>query len=391
MGDGNRQFAAATCVNTDIQRAIDDVLAEINRQLPAIDLLVAFFSAPFIESLENHPEILSERCGTQNVIGCSAESIIGGNREFENEPAISLWGASLPGCKVDAMHLQYLRASDGGAFTGWASELESQWPEKSTLLCLGEPLTFPSDVLLANLNEDRPGLPVAGGMASCALGSNRLIIGDRMVEDGAVTALISGAVRSFSVVSQGCRPIGEPAVVTKAEANEILQIRGEPALEFLQKLYATLPTREQRLVREGLHVGRVISEYQDHRRFGDFLIRNVLSADPERQSIGVGDFIRAGQTIQFHIRDHASADADLQEWLRAARKEIPPGADAGGLLFTCNGRGTNLFPHADHDAALIQQILGPLPLAGIFAAGELGPVSQQNFVHGYTASLVLFW
>ena len=335
--------------------------------------------------------MFADRFGTQNVIGCSAESIIGGDREFESEPAISLWAASLPGCKVHTMHLQYLRASDGGAFTGWPAELETEWPAPSTLICLGEPLTFPGDVLMANLNEDHPGLPVAGGMASCALGSNRLIVGDRMVEDGAVSVLISGEVHSFTVVSQGCRPIGEPAVVTKAEANEILQIRGEPALEFLQKLYATLPTREQRLVREGLHIGRVISEYQDRRQFGDFLIRNVMSADPDRQSVCVGDFIRPGQTIQFHIRDHASADADLQQWLRNARGEIPADAAIGGLLFTCNGRGTNLFPHADHDASLIQQTLGPLPLSGFFAAGELGPVAQRNFVHGYTASLVLFW
>ena len=119
MADSTRKFAAATCVNTDIRQAIDEVLDEITQQLPSIDLVVAFFSAPFIEALENNPEILSIRCGTQNVIGCSAESIIGGDREFENEPAISLWAASLPGCDVRAMHLQYLRASDGGAFTGW--------------------------------------------------------------------------------------------------------------------------------------------------------------------------------------------------------------------------------------------------------------------------------
>ncbi len=385
------KFAAATCVNTDIDQAINDVLDQVDRELPSVDLAVAFFSAPFIEALENNPGIFAARFGTRNVIGCSAESIIGGDREYESEPAISLWAASLPGCVIQTMHLQYLRASDGGAFTGWPAELETDWPEHSTLICLGEPLTFPGDVLLANLNDDHPGLPVAGGMASCALGSNRLIVGDRMVEDGAVSVLISGNVHSYTVVSQGCRPIGEPAVVTKAEANEILQIRGEPALEFLQKLYATLPTREQRLVREGLHIGRVISEYQDRRQFGDFLIRNVMSADPDRQSVCVGDFIRQGQTIQFHIRDHASADADLQQWLRNARTEIPADAKIGGLLFTCNGRGTNLFPHADHDASLIQQTLGPLPLAGFFAAGELGPVARQNFVHGYTASLVLFW
>ncbi len=391
MAMSNHKFAAATCVNSDVRQAINDVLDRVKQQLPSIDLALAFFSAPFIESLERNPGLLADRLGTRNIIGSSGDSVIGGDREYENEPAISIWAASLPGCDVRTMHLQYQREVDGGAFTGWPEALTSAWPEKGTLICLGEPLTFPADVLLARWNDDHPGVPVVGGMSSCALGSNRLIVGDQMVEVGAAAVLVSGPIQTMTVVSQGCRPIGEPAVVTKSEANEILQIRGEPALEFLQKLYATLPTREQRLVREGLHIGRVISEYQDRRQFGDYLVRNVMSADPDRQSVCVGDFIRAGQTVQFHIRDHASANADLQQWLTTSREIIPAGTPVGGLLFTCNGRGTNLFPHADHDAAMIQQVLGPLPLAGFFAAGELGPVAGQNFVHGYTASLVLFW
>ena len=391
MNSSMHQFAAATSVSSDVRKALKESLDQVKQQLSSIDLAVAFFSSPFVENLERNPALLADRLGTRNVIACSGDSVIGGNREFENEPAISIWAASLPGCKIQPMHLKYQRTADGGAFGGWPENLETPWPVKSTLICLGEPLSFPADLLLARCNEDHPGVPIVGGMASCALGSNRMIVGDQMVEDGAAAALISGPVQSLTVVSQGCRPIGEPAIVTKAEANEILEIRGEPALGYLQKLYATLPTREQRLVREGLHIGRVISEYQDRRQFGDFLVRSVMNADPERQSICVGDFFRAGQTIQFHIRDHASANADLQQWLTTSREAIPVGAPVGGLLFTCNGRGTNLFPHPDHDAAMIQQTLGPLPLAGFFAAGELGPVAGQNFVHGYTASLALFW
>lgn len=391
MADSNPQFAAATCVSTDYGAALNEVLDRVKSQLGSIDLAVAFFSAPFVERLERYPGLLADRLGTRNVIGCSGESIIGGSRELENEPAISVWAASLPGCDIRTLHLKYQRTSDGGAFVGWPEDLSASLSPKSTLICLGEPLTFPADVLLARFNDDHPGVPVVGGMASCALGANRLIVADEMVEDGAVGVLINGPVHALTIVSQGCRPIGEPAVVTKAEANEILEIRGEPALQFLQKLYATLPTREQRLVREGLHIGRVISEYQDRRQYGDYLVRNVLGADANRQALSVGDFIRAGQTIQFHIRDHASADADLSEWLVKARAVIPRGKSPGSLLFTCNGRGTNLFPQADHDAAMIQQMLGPLPLAGFFAAGELGPVAKENFVHGYTASLVFFW
>jgi small ligand-binding sensory domain FIST len=161
-------------------------------------------------------------------------------------------------------------------------------------------------------------------------------------------------------------------------------------MEYLQWLFNQLPTRDQRLVNEGLQIGRVISEFQDHRGYGDFLIRGVLGQNPENEALCVGDFFRTGQTVQFHVRDHASADQDLRQWLQRLARQLPGGSRRGGLLFTCNGRGTNLFPQPDHDAGAIQQLLGPMPLAGFFAAGEIGPVGGKNFVHGYTASLVVF-
>jgi small ligand-binding sensory domain FIST len=390
MNQRTNQYAAAACVSTDVRQAIDEVLGKVATQLPSIDLAVVFFSMPYVERLEGNPGIIADRLGTNCVIGCSADSVIGGNREYENEPAIAVWAASLASGLAEPMHLKFQRGDAGENFVGWPAPWETNWPQNATMICLAEPVSFPGDLLMARCNQLQPGRPVVGGMASGALGSNRLIVGDQMYEEGAAAVLVLG-VQSATVVSQGCRPIGEPAVVTKSEANEILQIRGEPALDYLQRLYASLPTREQRLVREGLHIGRVISEFQDRRQFGDYLIRNVISVDSERHSVAVGDFIRVGQTVQFHIRDHASADADLREWLRSTKPAIPPGASPGALLFTCNGRGTNLFPHSDHDAGLIQEELGPLPLAGCFAGGELGPIAGRNFVHGYTASLALFW
>ncbi len=383
-------FQTAVSVNTDSVQAVGSVIEQLTRGMTQIDFAVVFAATSHMGYLERRPDLFANRLGTENIIGCTTESVIAGGREYEGEPAISAWVARLPECSVDVMHLQYDRMPDGGAFTGWPDAMLGEWPRGSLLVVLGEPLSCPADVLLARLNEDRPGIPAVGGMASAGLGSNRLLIGRKICESGVAAVRVSGDIRASTVVSQGCRPIGEPMVVTRAEANEIFQLRGQPVMECLQSLYRELPTRDQRLVNEGLQIGRVISEYQDHRQFGDYLIRGVLGHNPDNRSLCVGDFFRTGQTVQFHVRDHASADLDLRQRLQPLAETLPNRGPCGALLFTCNGRGTNLFPEPDHDASVVRKMLGELPVAGFFAAGEIGPVGGQNFLHGYTASLVVF-
>jgi small ligand-binding sensory domain FIST len=256
---------------------------------------------------------------------------------------------------------------------------------------LGEPFTFPAEQLLERMNEDRPGVPILGGMASAGHepGENRLVRGRETFAEGAVAALVHGPIRMQAVVSQGCRPIGKPFVVTKAERNVIYELGGRPALLQLKELFDTLPTREQMLVQRHLHVGRVVSEYRERFEQGDFLVRNVIGIDPSAGAIAIGDYIRPGQTVQFHVRDQAAADGELKQMLADARKSSDEPA-AAALLFSCNGRGTNMFSEPHHDAEVIYRARGDIPLAGFFAQGEFGPVGEQNFVHGFTASVALF-
>jgi small ligand-binding sensory domain FIST len=219
-------------------------------------------------------------------------------------------------------------------------------------------------------------------------GDNRLFFGRETLAEGAVAALISGPVRLRTVVSQGCRPIGKPYVVTKAERNVIQELGGRPALIQLKELFDTLPTREQRLVQKALHVGRVTSEYRERFEQGDFLVRNVMGIDPSSGAIAIGDYLRPGQTVQLHVRDQEAADAELKQLLAKAHDQSS--AAAGALLFTCNGRGTRMFSEPAHDAQCIAEYFNAIPLAGFFAQGEIGPIGQQNFTHGFTASVALF-
>jgi small ligand-binding sensory domain FIST len=382
---------SALSTNADTRAALREVCAAAREQVGGHADLAMLFCSP--QHADHADHLAAEACqllGTDNLLGCTGESIVGAGREVEDQPAMSLWLAHWPGVATSLFHLQFERTREGGVIQGWPEELAGDWQPGTFLLLLGEPFSFPTDLLLDRLNEDRPGVPVIGGMASGGSepGHNHLFFGRKALAEGAVAALVSGPVRLRTVVSQGCRPIGRPFVVTKAERNVIYELGGKPALIQLKEIFDSLPTREQLLVQKALHVGRVVSEYQERFEQGDFLVRNVTGLDPAAGALAVGDYIRTGQTIQFHVRDQEAADAELRQLLAAARKASP--GPAGALLFTCNGRGTRMFSQPNHDAEALAQSLGPLPTAGFFAQGEIGPIGRQNFMHGFTASVAIF-
>ncbi len=386
------KFAAALSTHHDPAAALEEVCGQTLGDLSATpDLAMLFLSRHFAGDADRLAAAACDLLGTEQVLGCTGESIVGTGREVEDQPAVSLWLARWPQVTLRPFHLEFERTREGDVFAGWPDELAGDWPDGSFLLLLADPFSFPADFLLERLNEDRSGVAAVGGMASAghAPGENRLIFGRQTYAEGAVGALVHGAVKLRTVVSQGCRPIGQPFVVTKAERNISQQLGGRPALIQLKQIFDQLPTRDQVLVQRGLHVGRAMSEYKDRFEQGDFLVQNVVGIDPQTGAIATGGYIRAGQTVQFHVRDQESADGELAQMLSAVKK--PDGTSpVGGLLFTCNGRGTRLFKEANHDASAIARHLGNIPLAGFFAQGEIGPVAGQNFIHGFTASVALF-
>ncbi len=417
------QYSQSHFLSDDLEKSLSVTSANVRSGIDGeIDLLFAFSAGYSPEDFDRHLPKLKSLTGAKVVLGCTSETAAGGSYELENAPALSLWAAKMPDAEIVPMHLSYARSSTESAIVGWPETTDGDWPEDSSLVVLGEPFGFPVDVLLERFNEDRPGVRIAGGMASgaSAPGESRLLLGEKTYEKGLVAIRISGTpVRML--VSQGCRPIGDPMVITKCERNIIESLGGKKALDVVYELFQTLPTREQRMFQNGLHLGRVIDEYQEKFEFGDFLIRNVIGIDKEGSTVQIGDYVRPGQTVQFHIRDAESASIELKQLLKRAVEHR--GFEAA-LLFSCNGRGTNLFPDPHHDVLKIQnanRALGAkpgstvsaqtssatvvsaddtivetvsdvpdIPLAGFFAAGEIGPVGNKNFLHGYTASLVLF-
>jgi small ligand-binding sensory domain FIST len=385
-------FAAALSLASSTAIALDDVLARVSKQVATPDLALVFFSPHHGETVETIAATVSQKLKPRCLLGCIGESIVGNDQEVEHRPALSLWAAAWARpVTLDPFHLVLEHTPDGATLLGWPDSLLGANMAQAALLMVADPFTFPAELLLRQANEDYKGLRVMGGMASGvrAPGQCRMILGDRVVSEGGVGVLLQGAPAIRSIVSQGCRPIGRHMVITGGHDNIITELGGKTPLAVLQELWQDLQPRDQALFQQGLHVGLVMNEYQGEFKRGDFLVRNVYGLDRSSGALAITDHIRVGQTVQFHVRDAATADEDLRALLAQDAQTHSPKA-AGALLFTCNGRGTRFFPEPNHDASVIQSDAGPLPLAGFFAQGELGPVGGQNFIHGFTASVVLF-
>jgi small ligand-binding sensory domain FIST len=141
-------------------------------------------------------------------------------------------------------------------------------------------------------------------------------------------------------------------------------------------------------------VGLAIDPTRTRFERGDFLVRGIMGLNQRDRAIAVADFVRRGQTVQLLVRDAESAGEDLR-CLIASRSggALRPEerSAAGALIFSCNGRGSRMFSVPDHDVGCVREgLAADLPLAGFFAAGEIGPIGRRNFLHGFTASVALF-
>ncbi|MFP5225168.1 MAG: FIST N-terminal domain-containing protein [Actinomycetota bacterium] len=379
------KIGAGLSTNIDVTTALGEALfgatATFGDEIP--NLVVCFISEEHRDSADEVAAALGWRFPAAAVIGSTAAGVIGGPEEVEHGPAVSVLTAFLPDTRVFPFGLRFNEDPDGKhTYTGWPEPLVPD----ATLLMFCDRFSLPAGHLVEHLNQTRPGQVVVGGLTSGGQepGDTRLFYGGRVFDDGAVGVAVEGRVRLRPLVSQGCRPIGAPMTITRADRNIIFELAGERPIDVIKALWQRADSTDRALMQHGLQLGRVVDEYRSEFGYGDFVIRPVMGADPQEGIIAVGDVVTIGETVQFHVRDPHSADEDLGKAL-AAVAEPPHGA----LLFSCTGRGRAMFQESDHDAIQVTEALNA-PLAGMFCAGELGPVGGRNFLHGLTASLALF-
>jgi small ligand-binding sensory domain FIST len=367
---------------------------QVRRQLaaPQVTLGLVFMSPKFFPHARQVLEILRVHAQIPLLAGCSSQGLIVGHEELEEMDGLTLALYSLPGAEVSGFHFvqEQLEEANGAAY--WHLETGVEPDHTNGWLAFADPFHLDTESWLRSWNEAYAPRPVLGGLASGDFSEQRtqVYLNGEVYEEGGVAVSIGGAVRLAGVISQGCTPIGDTWTLTKVEQNVIHEIGNRPAYEVLVETFKALSPEQQRKAQGNLFIGLVVNEYLEDFHRGDFLIRNLIGADPRTGTIMVSALPRTGQTIQFQRRDAAAATEDMNDLLTRARKDLEGVTVYGGCLCSCNGRGRGLFGQPNHDACLVQQQLGPIGLSGFFCNGEIGPIGEKNFLHGFTASLALF-
>jgi small ligand-binding sensory domain FIST len=359
---------------------------------PQVSLGLVFMSPKFFPHARQTLEILRVHARIPLLAGCSSTGLIAGANEIEGATGFVLVLYALPGAELKGFRFTQKQVEESHGRTYWRGETGIDLQHTNGWLVFIDPFHLDAESWLRTWNESYAPLPALGGLASGIFSdqTTQVYLNGDVFEDGGVAISIGGDVKLASVISQGCTPIGEAWTLTRVEHNLIRQIANRPAYAVLAETFQKLPPAEQQKARGNLFIGLVVNEYLEDFHRGDFLVRNLIGGDPNSGVLSVGAMPRAGQTMQFQRRDATAANEDMSELLSRAQKQLAGATIYGGCLCSCNGRGQNLFGRPNHDAEMVQQRLGPLGLAGFFCNGEIGPIGDKNFLHGYTASLALF-
>src|SRR6201984_1889139 len=337
--------------------------------------------------LEDTLELIRLHARVPRLVGCSGSGIIGTKTELEHRPGISILLLSIP---ENSFQIFTISENDveGGSDPGfWREFTGLQAKDVNGWIVLGNPAFREIEKWLEGWNSSFPEKPIVGGLASARGTGDFLFRGGDIVSAPIIAVSLSSPIAIQVLMSQGCRPIGDPSPITKAEDNFILELGTGPAYQTLEAAFLTVPAEERNAVRNNLFLGLAASEYVDEFKRGDFLIRNILGADPQMGALAVAACARVGPTRQFQVRDPKSAHQDMLDAARSTAANIRE--SLGILLFVCNGRGRGLFGVSNHDAGIVAQAFGPCPTAGLFCNGEIGPVGNRSFLHGYTAAAAI--
>jgi small ligand-binding sensory domain FIST len=384
-------YAASRLVNGPFDEAVvRDTATALREELSGKPTFGLVFVTPdYAEKASEFLELVRIYGQVPTVIGCTGTGLVGLSREQEEGPGFSLLLVSFPGTKATVFPFDQdmVEASTGPDF--WHAKTHIQPANAKAWLVFLNPFALNVEFWLKQWNQAYAHVPIFGGLAGGFSGDPEawVLANDRAITGGVALAL-DGDIAVQAVVSQGCKPIGEPLTVTQAERNVLLTLGSRPAYEVLSDVYKELSDADREQAKGHLFAGIAVSEYLEEYKRGDFLVRNIIGADPKSGAVAINAVPRVGQTLQYQLRDSRVANDELKRLLSVQADGLfTPYA---GLLCTCHGRGRGLFGDADHDAALINQYFPGMPLTGLFANVQIGPVGDRSFAHGYTASLALF-
>jgi len=394
-----------------LEGALDEIVQRVKTSLTETPTLgILFVSSTYSSEYPRVIPLLQEKLPIPVVIGCGGGGIVGITAEqnhvleIEGDTAISLTVVNLPEVEVIPFHIKAEQLPNlDSSPQSWVDIIGVSPEKEPNFILLSDPFSAKINDLLEGLDFAYPGSVKIGGLASSNSmgGANALFYyhldhpSANVYHEGTIGVALTGKIVVETIVAQGCKPIGKPYQITKGERNIILELTDEqenkPPLVFLQELINSLDEDDRSLAQNSLFIGIARDEFKSELTQGDFLIRNLIGVDPRVGAIAVGDRIRPGQRIQFHLRDARTSADDLQLLLsRYQREKHPSSYPVGALLFSCLGRGERLYGQPNFDSELFLSYIENIPLGGFFCNGEIGPVGNHTFLHGYTSAFAIF-
>tara|TARA_B100000315_G_scaffold35193_1_gene29849 strand:+ start:203 stop:1387 length:1185 start_codon:yes stop_codon:yes gene_type:complete len=378
-----------------IEACVEQSVEAVRKQMGGeqIHLTLAFVASQFQNQYEGVPELIRNKIDPGRFIGCSGGGIIGGGKEAEQQAAFSITCANMPDVEIQSIYSDTMSLpNQDTAPDVWREWLGIDVGKQPKFIFLADPFSFRGEEFLSGVDFAYPKSRKVGGLASGAnmQGGNALYLDDKIYRNGLIGLALSGNIAMDTIVAQGCRPIGEPVKITKCENTLLTELDGQPPLEVLQKVYEGLNENDRQLVQTSLFLGIEMDPLKDNPQQGDFLVRNIMGADQANGGIAIGTILREGQLVQFHLRDKVMSAEDLKLMLDRYRSGGNSKDASGALLFSCLGRGQYLYGKPNHDADMFRDQLGDIPLGGFFCNGEIGPVGNTTFLHGYTSSFGIF-
>ncbi|MGF1624549.1 MAG: FIST N-terminal domain-containing protein [Alphaproteobacteria bacterium] len=317
--------------------------------------------------------LLKEKTGLRHWVGTLGYGVAVTAAEYYDRPALAAMAIPMP-----ADNFRIVEPPEEGAE---ALEGHGAWiARQSPLLGL-----FHGGAGTPNLMQDlialgeTSGCFVVGGLTASRTQS--LAVADRIAADALSGVLFAGGVPVATGIAQGCAPLGSMHRVTAADRNVVFELDGRPALKVLYEDLGVSDIIGLKAQADMLNAALPV-ENSDR---SEYLVRNILAVDPDRGLIVLGDVMTNGGSLLFCRRDRAAAVTDMRAMLDELGGRLP-GTPRAVVYVTCVARGPNLFGERSEEVSLIHEALGPVPLIGFFANGEI----FNGRLHGYTGVITVF-
>ncbi|MFG1192543.1 FIST signal transduction protein [Xanthobacter flavus] len=375
------QFSFAHAGNTDWQAALGACWSQLRTQLedkPPPTLGWCYLSDRYTGAAGNIMEALKAGLPAVRWVGTIGVGVAADDVEYFDEPGIALMLADIPpdGFRVFS-DLAPLGTDGFEPFTALvhADGGTPDLPERIKALA-GQTLTG----------------YLFGGLSSAR--NQPLLFADDVMLGGVSGVAFGPQVPVLSRVTQGCQPIGPKRAIGRAEGNYLVTLDGERALDCAMEdlgLPADIPDEQLRL-ELGQTLAGLVSPGEDSSaapgRFGtDTQVRHLLGVGRKAGVLVVAEQLEAGTKLAFCKRNAEAARHDLLRIVSEVKAQADAAGGARGALYvSCSGRGGPHFGAPSAEFRMVREALGPIPLVGFFAGGEIA----RHHLYGYTGVLTVF-